>query len=60
MEGTNVSNSFKGRPILPGNFEGEALVTHKGFNTVASFYTSMHAQSKTATCFDANNIIHFE
>ena len=55
-----MSKSFKGRPILPGNLKGEALVTHKGFNTVASFYTSMHAQSKTATCFDANNEELFE
>jgi predicted aconitase with swiveling domain len=50
-----MSHSFKGRPILSGNLEGEALVTHKGFNTVASFYTSMHTQSDTALCFDSSN-----
>jgi predicted aconitase with swiveling domain len=50
-----VSRSFKGRPILPGNLEGEALVTHAGFNTYASFYTSIHAQVEAAQCADTGN-----
>jgi len=50
-----VSRSFKGRAILPGNLEGEALVTHVGFNTYASFYTSIHAQVEAAVCADSGN-----
>jgi predicted aconitase with swiveling domain len=50
-----VSKSFKGRPILPGDLEGEALVTHVGFNTYASFYTSIHAQAEVALCADSGN-----
>jgi predicted aconitase with swiveling domain len=50
-----VSRSFKGRAILPGNLEGEALVTHKGFNAYASFYTSIHTQVETAQCADSDN-----
>ncbi|MFQ5814182.1 MAG: 3-hydroxyacyl-CoA dehydrogenase NAD-binding domain-containing protein, partial [Anaerolineae bacterium] len=47
--------SFKGRAILPGNIEGEALVTHVGFNAYASFYTSIHAQVEIAQCADSGN-----
>ena len=47
--------SFKGRAILAGNLEGEALVTHVGFNTYASFYTSIHAQVEAAQCADSGN-----
>ena len=50
-----MSRSFKGRAILPGNLEGEALVTHVGFNTYASFYTSIHAQVEAAVCADSGN-----
>jgi len=50
-----VSRSFKGRAILPGNLEGEALVTHVGFNTYASFYTSIHTQVEAAQCADSSN-----
>jgi predicted aconitase with swiveling domain len=50
-----VSRSFKGRAILPGNLEGVALVTHVGFNAYASFYTSIHAQVQTAQCADTGN-----
>jgi len=50
-----VSRSFKGRALLPGHPEGEALVTHMGFNTYASFSTSMHTQAETAQCSDSGN-----
>jgi predicted aconitase with swiveling domain len=50
-----VSQSFKGRAILSGNLEGDALVTHVGFNTYASFYTSIHAQADVALCADSGN-----
>ncbi len=50
-----MSRSFKGRAILPGNLEGEALVTHVGFNAYASFYTSIHVQVERAHCADSGN-----
>jgi uncharacterized protein len=46
---------FKGRPVLPGTCSGEALVSHSGFNTLASFQKSLVARSKTAVCSDQNN-----
>jgi len=46
---------FKGRPILAGKMVGEALVSHKGFNTYASFSTSMLTKSKVAICSDRSN-----
>ena len=50
-----MGRSFKGRAILPGDLEGEALVTHGGFNAYASFYTSIHVQVETAQCADSGN-----
>jgi predicted aconitase with swiveling domain len=50
-----VTGTFKGRPILPGNLEGEALVTHAGFNTYASFFTSIHVPAEVARCADSSN-----
>jgi len=50
-----VGKSFKGRAILPGNLEGEVLVTHVGFNAYASFYTSIHTQVEMAQCADSSN-----
>jgi len=50
-----MSKTFKGRAILPGRIEGEALVTHTGFNTLASFQKSLVARSKKAVCSDQNN-----
>ncbi len=46
---------FRGRPVLPGDYSGEALVTHQGFNTLASFQMSVVLRSKKATCGDQNN-----
>ena len=31
---------FKGRVLFPGTFKGEAVVSHQGLNTLASFQTS--------------------
>lgn len=51
-----MGKSFKGRAILSGQIEGEALVTHAGFNTYASFYTCMHTQAEVAECSDSGNL----
>jgi predicted aconitase with swiveling domain len=50
-----MSKSFQGRAILPGNVEGEALVSRVGFNSLASFYTSMLTGAGAAICSDQDN-----
>ena len=46
---------FKGRAVLSGTIEGKALMTHRGFNTYASFFNSIHEQTGKAVCADAGN-----
>lgn len=46
---------FKGRTVLQGTIEGKALVTRRGFNTYASFFTSIHKQTGKAVCADTGN-----
>jgi len=53
---TDRGKTFKGRVVLPGNISGEALVTRKGFNSLASFYKSMVSGSKYAICSDQDNL----
>jgi predicted aconitase with swiveling domain len=50
-----MSRSFKGRAVLPGDVDGEALVSRAGFNAFASFYDSIHAQVDEARCADGGN-----
>jgi len=50
-----MSRIFKGRAVLSRHVKGEALVTHAGFNTLASFYKSILTGSKTAVCSDQDN-----
>ena len=46
---------FKGRPVVPGSLSAPALVSHGGFNTLASFQKSLLAKAKEAVCGDQNN-----
>ena len=46
---------FHGRPVVPGKAEATALVSHGGFNTLASFQHSLMFGDKTAKCGDQNN-----
>jgi uncharacterized protein len=46
---------FKGRPVLAGECSGEALVSHTGFNTLASYQMSVILRKKQADCGDQNN-----
>lgn len=46
---------FKGRPVVPGSCKAEALVSHGGFNTLASFQKAEMFGDKKATCSDQNN-----
>ena len=51
-----MATTFKGRPVIPGNLEGEALVSKQPFNTSASYFENMFAgNTETAPCTDANN-----
>ena len=46
---------FKGRVIAPGTVTAEAVVTHNGLNTLASFQKALQFGDKKATCGDQNN-----
>ena len=46
---------FKGRVVIPGQCSATALVSHGGFNTLASYQTSFLTGDKKATCSDQNN-----
>ena len=46
---------FKGRPVVAGEATAKALVSHGGFNTLASFQKSLMFGDKKATCSDQNN-----
>ena len=47
---------FKGRIVTPGTVTAEAVVTHGGLNTLASFQKALQFGDKKATCGDQNNI----
>ena len=46
---------FKGRIVAPGTVTAEAVVTHGGFNTLASLQSALQFGDKKATCGDQNN-----
>ena len=46
---------FKGRVIASGTVSAEAVVSHGGLNTLASFQKALQFGDKTATCGDQNN-----
>ena len=46
---------FHGRIIAPGTVKAEAVVSHGGFNTLASFQGALQFGDKKATCGDQNN-----
>ena len=47
--------TFKGRVVAPGTVKAEALVSHGGLNTLASFQKALQFGDKEATCGDQNN-----
>ena len=46
---------FHGRVIAPGTVKAEAVVSHGGFNTLASLQGALQFGDKKATCGDQNN-----
>ncbi len=47
--------NFKGRVVAPGKITASAVVTHNGFNTLASLQNALQFGDKKATCGDQNN-----
>lgn len=47
--------TFKGRVIVPGTCTAEAVVSHGGFNTLASYQSAMMFGDKQVKCGDQNN-----
>ena len=50
-----MSKTFKGRPVTPGAVQAEALVSHGGFNTLASYQMALMFGDKQVKCGDQNN-----
>ena len=46
---------FKGRIVAPGTVSATAVVSHGGFNTLASLQGALQFGDKKATCGDQNN-----
>ena len=46
---------FQGRIVTPGTVTAQAVVTHGGLNTLASFQKALQFGDKNATCGDQNN-----
>ena len=47
--------AFKGRIVAPGEVTAEAVVSHGGLNTLASFQGALQFGDKKATCGDQSN-----
>ena len=47
--------TFKGRVVAAGTVKAEAVVSHGGLNTLASFQKALQFGDKKATCGDQNN-----
>ena len=46
---------FQGRVVVPGTCKAEALVSHGGFNTLASYQMALMFGDKQVKCGDQNN-----
>ena len=46
---------FKGRVVVPGTCQAQALVSHGGFNTLASYQMALMFGDKAVKCGDQNN-----
>jgi predicted aconitase with swiveling domain len=51
-----AKKTFKGRPILPGDLEGPAMVSRIGFNTLSTYKACMFGGvTDKAICTDGDN-----
>lgn len=46
---------FKGRVLNPGTYKGEAVVSHQGVNTLATFQSAALTHAKQVVAADQNN-----
>lgn len=50
-----MSKTFQGRVVTPGKTTAPALVSHGGFNTLASYQMALMFGDKQVKCGDQNN-----
>ena len=50
-----MAKTFKGRVVVPGTVTAKALVSHGGFNTLASYQSALMFGDKDVKCGDQNN-----
>ena len=50
-----MKKTFQGHVVTAGTCQAEALVSHGGFNTLASYQTPMLTGDKKVKCSDQNN-----
>lgn len=51
-----AKKTYKGRPVLPGDLTGKALVSRQPFNTTVSYLDNLYAGvTDKATCTDSDN-----
>ena len=50
-----MAKTFKGRVVVPGTASAPALVSHGGFNTLASYQSALMFGDKDVKCGDQNN-----
>ena len=50
-----MAKIFKGRMVAPGTAKAKALVSHNGFNTLASYQMALMFSDKQVKCGDQNN-----
>mgnify|MGYP003316620242 CR=1 FL=1 len=50
-----MAKEFKGRVVAAGHFLGEAIVSHQGVNTLATFQKSALKNAKKVIASDQNN-----
>ena len=50
-----MKKTFQGRVVVPGTCTAEALVSHGGFNTLASYQMAVQFGDKKVKCGDQGN-----
>ena len=51
-----AKQTFKGRPLIPGNLEGKAMATKSPFNVSSSYLENLFGgNTESAPCTDTNN-----
>lgn len=51
-----MKKEFRGRPVIPGTYMGECVVSNSGINFLATYQKSILKKSKKAVGGDQNNL----